>query len=241
MSISGAVSGSIGTRVGELETRSIERRAGWPPCGRHHRRLTKAGGSGREHGTSLIEVLVAVLVVSLGVIAMAGAMVASGRLGKASEYRAAASLLTADIADRITANLCAMPGRCANGPPAGAPSSYDQITAFLVPAPAPVPAGAEPPCALATRCTPTEMAAIDLAQWNRAVHDAVPNGMGYVRYDPIGNAIDLWVAWLDPAALSTSDFDRIEGTNNATGRARCPPGFAGAAPQPRCTYLRVAL
>lgn len=198
----------------------------------------------RQRGVSLIEVLVAILIVSMGVMAMAGLLAASTRLGKASEYRATASLLAADIADRMKANICGARGRfvspsgatvCGTAPAAG---SYDQTTAFVIPAPAP---GADPACAVAKACTPAEMAALDLAQWNRAVYYGLPNGMGYVKFDAAGTAVDVWVAWLDPNASSGTDYDAVETRDLASNRYLCPPTFRGTTPKPRCVYVRVAL
>ena len=58
----------------------------------------------RAGGVSLIEVLVALLVVSLGILAMSGLLTNSTRYGKTSEFRAVATLLANDIADRMRAN-----------------------------------------------------------------------------------------------------------------------------------------
>jgi type IV pilus assembly protein PilV len=201
-------------------------------------------GVAGQRGASLIEVLVAILIVSMGVMAMAGLLAASTRLGKASEYRATASLLAADIADRMKANICGARGSyvnaggttvCGTAPATG---SYDQTTAFSIPAPTP---GADPACAVANACTPAEMAALDLAQWNRAVNTGLPNGMGYVQYDAAGIAVDVWVAWLDPNASSSADYDTIESKDLVSNRFLCPPGFRATSPKPRCVYLRVAL
>ena len=64
-----------------------------------------------QRGASLIEVLVAILIVSMGVIAMGGLLASSSRLGKASESRAIAGLLAADLADRVKANACGLTGQ----------------------------------------------------------------------------------------------------------------------------------
>ena len=55
-------------------------------------------------GFSLVEVLVAMFVVAMGILALAGLLQASTRYSKMSELRSTATLLANDIADRIRAN-----------------------------------------------------------------------------------------------------------------------------------------
>ncbi|WP_259373644.1 type IV pilus modification protein PilV [Ideonella aquatica] len=181
----------------------------------------------RQRGASLIEVLVSILVVSLGVVAMGGLLASATRLGKASEIRAVASLMASDIADRMKANVGAARA-----------SMYDHTDAFVSPPPEPALVN----CALPLNCQPQELANQDMAQWRRALLHALPSGTGYVRYDAgaqdaAGGAVDVWVAWLDPSALSVGAFQDIDSLN----AKNCPPGFRDINPQPRCMYFRVAL
>jgi type IV pilus assembly protein PilV len=69
--------------------------------------MTRRVVTRRQAGVALVEVLVAMLVVSVGVLAMAGLLATASRYGKTSEYRAVATLLAADMADRIRANKSA--------------------------------------------------------------------------------------------------------------------------------------
>ena len=177
----------------------------------------------RQAGISLIEVLVAILIVSLGIISMAALLATSTRLGKASEFRSVAGLLAQDMADRIKANI----------EPAVAPNYYDLTANFAVLANAPANAAA---CAVAKGCTTAELAAIDLAQWRQALFYGLPNGTGYIQYDAVGRAVDLWVAWLDPSALSTG-ADEFKDLDDKS----CPKAFQGNALRPRCMYFRVGL
>ena len=204
-----------------------------------------------QRGASMIEVLVSIVIVTLGVISMAGLITTATRLSKASEMRAIASLMAADIADRMRANVCGVTGmyvyqpvpaaagttHC-NGVPAA--NSYQLTTAFSVLNAAPPDAATN--CSGHTvSCTPAQMAAFDLAQWRQALYFGLPNGMGYISYDAgavgAGGAVDVWVTWLDPTALSTDEFADLDNGNAKL----CPPGFRGVNPQPRCMYFRVAL
>ena len=70
--------------------------------------MMRGKGVRRPAGVALVEVLVAMLVVSVGVLAMAGLLATASRYGKTTEFRAVATLLAADMADRIRANKAAL-------------------------------------------------------------------------------------------------------------------------------------
>jgi type IV pilus assembly protein PilV len=65
---------------------------------------------GRQGGTSLIEVLIAIVVLSLGVLGVAGMQAAGLRASYGASYRAQAAFLTQDILDRMRGN----PGQAKN-------------------------------------------------------------------------------------------------------------------------------
>jgi type IV pilus assembly protein PilV len=177
-----------------------------------------------QQGVSLIEILVALLVVSLGVLALAGLLGTASRYGKTSEFRSIATLQASDISDRMRANL------------AGANlGSYALINEALRDA-APPPA---PACANAKVCLPEEMAAQDLAAWQAALFAGLPQGTGHVAYNPGNRTADVWVMWRDPSAVSGAEY--LNASDN--GRSACPPGFAAAdgKDKPRCMFFRVGL
>lgn len=191
----------------------------------------------RLRGVSLIEVLVAMLVVSLGVLAMGGLLATASRYGKTSEYRAVATLLAQDMADRIRANKAAF-----TDSDVGALDSYDLVAGYDTWADEPAgPAD----CANVSDCGPDEIAAQDRAEWSQAVFNALPGGAGLVQVSepspPVGGGAgadpkrgfvaDIWVAWLDPDADSSEPTTEIE----------CPPAFRDQSPQPRCAFFRIGL
>ena len=162
-----------------------------------------------------------------------------------------AALLAADIADRMKANVCGVVGYIAddakNTRQAVAPNclttdtpSYDMTTAFSVLSSAP-PNAAKDCGVKGAGCTAQQMAAYDLAKWSQTLYYGLPNGIGYVHYDSgatgAGGAVDVWVTWLDPAALSDGIYQDIDNKNTKN----CPPGFQSVTPQPRCMYFRVGL
>jgi type IV pilus assembly protein PilV len=100
-------------------------------------------------GFSLIEPLVALVVLSIGLIGTAGMLFTSLRGNAEALRRAAAVNLAADLAERIRMNPLARDAWSATG-------------------------GLEPDCN-ASACSAADRAAHDLATWQSAVHRALPS------------------------------------------------------------------
>ncbi|MBP6336623.1 MAG: type IV pilus modification protein PilV [Vitreoscilla sp.] len=176
-----------------------------------------------QRGASLIEVLVSILIVSVGIVSLAGLLAKSTQLAKASEFRSVAGLLAADMADRVKANI-----------PAVTAGTYDMTPAALQAA---APGNAATACiSAAAACTSAQMAAYDLSQWQQTLFNGLPNGTGYLQYDAVGQAVDLWLAWLDPTALAVGNDEEYK---NLT--SNCPAAFQALDPRPSCMYFRVGL
>ena len=132
-----------------------------------NRLYRKPGRKTGSRGFTLIEILVAVTILSIGLLGLAGLQTTALRNNQASLMRTQASLLAYDMADRMRANLSAV----------GA-GSYDSGT--TTPA---VTSG----CSSLTGCDTTAMAANDLAEWNAAVAAALPSGESYLCIDSTPN------------------------------------------------------
>lgn len=175
-----------------------------------------------QRGASLIEVLVAILIVSLGLLALAGLLNVSGRVAKTSEFRATAAQLAADMVDRMRANReGATAGNYSQAPTALRTGKASQVS-----------------CAVATNCTALEIANQDKAEWNTLLFNALPGGTGYIDYTGTGGTGDLWIIWTDPNALnetSSSDNRLIYGTANG-----CPGSFSSSTTV-SCMYFRLGL
>jgi type IV pilus assembly protein PilV len=178
-----------------------------------------------QQGATLIEVLVAMLVVSFGVLALTGMLAAASRFGKTSEFRSMATLLASDITDRMRANK-----------PAVGLGDYDLLDGYDPPDSPPV----IPKCDDLNKCSATELAAIDMAEWAQAMYYSLPGGQGYIVVDGSVNppvAADVWVAWMDPSAV------KEETAGDSGNHQECPGPFRldDAKLQPRCMYFRVSL
>lgn len=180
----------------------------------------------RLRGATLIEVLVSVVIASVGLLAMAGISAAALKYSKFSQHRASASLLAGEIAERMRANAYAAD---ALGNYRFQQSMADQVNLGAEPVPA---------CqAAAEVCTPAQMAAADLWQWRANVRDQLPGGAVAVAPDTaVARSVDVWVAWRDAGLASDAEIVR-------TGGAReCPLSLETSAdPNVRCLHLRVRL
>lgn len=106
-------------------------------------------------GFTLIEVLVTVVVVSIGLLGLAGLQINGLRANVSSEARSKATLLASDIIERMRAN-----------PLGVANNDYANIdTAGIGCNATPDPFCSNTSSAVAASCTPTEMAAFDAWVW----------------------------------------------------------------------------
>lgn len=113
----------------------------------------------RVGGVSLVETLVAVLIVAIGLVGVAGLILKSLRNGHEALLRTQVVNLVTDMEERIRANPVAGAAyECAAYP--GGPSSRNCA-----------PSGLANPGA---NCTSRELAEDDLAQWQSAVRLALP-------------------------------------------------------------------
>jgi len=179
----------------------------------------------RAAGFSLIEVLVAMFVVAMGILALAGLLQASTRYSKMSELRSTATLLANDIADRIRANPIG--GELGIG-------GYDLAERAF---PSPLVA-ARAPCTSNTPCSPGDLARVDLAEWTARVRATLPRGSTWVQFHaghpPAPDSVDVWVGWADPLTLAP-------GISTDRSGIECPAPWKAAEPSVRCVYLQLAL
>jgi type IV pilus assembly protein PilV len=169
---------------------------------------TKSVLCGRQRGFSLIELLVAVLVMGIGVLGVTALQLVSLQNNRAALVRAEAVQLAYDMMDRIRANPEGNPAGAAygglgigDGPP-NPPGSYCRTAA----------------------CTPAQMVAFDQAMWKCMLGSHVdtpvctamfaagllpanpqgdgqqaglPNGDGAIAVNAAG-VIEITVQWRDP-------------------------------------------
>lgn len=193
-----------------------------------HRRIP---GRLQAHGTSLIEVLVALLVMTLGLMAMISLHTAAVRYHKMAEFRSVATQLAEDYGDRMRANLTgARNGNYVRtGGWSATPTKLTDKGVTCV-----------------DNCDSTtlaaEIAASDIAQWFNNAASLLP-GVGLYAQRPTGASgtsmvMDVWITWLDPGA-NTSEA----ATNQLLEAAYvCPQGLGNNLPaEVRCLRYRFTL
>lgn len=142
----------------------------------------------RARGASLIEILVAIVIASLGLLTMVAMQAASLRYTHVSQRRAVATLLAGDLSERALANTV-LPGDLA---------LYQFSQSFS----AQNPQGPVAPAVLcddaALACTQAQMAQFDLYRWRQRVRDLLPEGAVLTQWIPADKQLGLWIAWRDP-------------------------------------------
>ena len=114
----------------------------------------------RARGFSIVEALVALVVLSIGMLGIAALYVESLRAGRSAIYRTQAVNLATDLADRIRANR-------------RGGEDYELAGTAQPPA-----AGTCAPTATddSSDCSPAQLAADDLARWVQAIREQLPGG-----------------------------------------------------------------
>lgn len=161
-----------------------------------------------QRGVSLIEVMMAVLIFSIGLIGLASLMVMSTRSNHAAYLRTQVTFLASNMANRMSAN-----------PEAVWRENYDSQTYPV--------AAASAGCGPGAACNSADLAAYDQQMWSSQLRTFLPNskasidcsGLVNVGYDPTaqlamrppyGGNCKMTISWSEQG---TGDRDH---RNNAT-------------------------
>lgn len=161
-----------------------------------------------QNGVALLEVMIAVLVVSFGLLGVAALQVAGFKSNQTSQLRSTVVAQANDMADRMRANM--------TGVRAG---KYDAITNSVP---------TKPPCAdpftSTGGCSPADLATYDIFAWQTANRSLFPGGGGTVTKGRVvpGTAD----ACTDASVSASGDFTiKILWTEKCTpGEGSCTSG-----------------
>jgi type IV pilus assembly protein PilV len=135
----------------------------------------------RARGFSIVEVLVALVVLATGMLGIASLYVTTLRASGSAISRMQAVNLASDLGDRIRANRTAG-------------EAYEGAAAD--------PADAGACLGTTANCTPEEVAAQDLLLWNAQIADTLPTGAtGTVTVTPEAGGIatyEILLTWTEP-------------------------------------------
>lgn len=151
---------------------------------------------GRVRGFTLIEVLIALVVMSVGMFGIAGLYLHSIQAGRTSIFRHQAVTLAGDVADRIRAN-----------PRAG--ETYES-------------AGKENGCMTGSAdCSPEEMAENDVLAWRAQAASSLPGGEVSITYIESGSAApdeyEVEITWSEPGINTDPSYTLEVPVNNFAG------------------------
>ena len=151
----------------------------------------------RQRGVSLIEVMMAVLIFSIGLLGLAGLMVMATRSNHAAYLRTQVIFLANNMANRMSGN------------PAGVWNGNYNSTAYPV-------AAASAGCGSGAACSPADLATHDQQMWSSQLRTFLPNptakitctGTGTVGYNPTaqinlrppyGGTCSMTIQWAEVA------------------------------------------
>ncbi|MDO8845064.1 MAG: type IV pilus modification protein PilV [Methylicorpusculum sp.] len=141
---------------------------------RHTHFMQKSGGF------TLIEVMIAMVIMAVGLLGLAGLQATGLRNNQSAYNRSQATQLAYDMSDRIRAN------------PISARNFATSVYNTVNPSAAVVKTACN---AVAGTCTPADMAENDLFEWNRNLVATLPSGTGTIQVS--GTVYNITVTWDD--------------------------------------------
>lgn len=133
-------------------------------------------------GFTLLEVLIAIVVVAFGLLGLAGLQLFALKNNQSASARVAATSLASDMIDRMKSNFQGVIAGDYNKP---STADYNTLN----------------PTCNTTGCTPAQLAQHDLSEWRLRVAQALPGGVGIVCVDSTPND----AAPLPPPAATSCD------------------------------------
>lgn len=145
----------------------------------------RSGNMHKGHGFTLLEFLIALLIVSFGLLGIAAIIANSMKSNQSAYARSQAVILAGDIIDRMRANRIAADG--------GAASPYTS------------------PYNLAIGATPSGggIPQSDLTDWRTALAAAFPSGTGSVDVHTTTKKVTVVVQWDDSRGAGGSDTQQF--------------------------------
>lgn len=193
--------------------------------------MIKSAAFHRQRGASMIEVLVAILLVSVGLLGIAGLSGATFSYNKASQMRLTGIALVNDLADRARVNVY---GYDRGGYDIDLSKDFES-TAVVVPD---ANLDLDPSDTVDAATAADALAAADVDQFLRSVRNRLPQGDAVVmsRIGPNNERdLDVWLLWKEP---QTDAADSLFGA----GQGSCPGNLTTEEQAEfSCMYFKVGL
>jgi type IV pilus assembly protein PilV len=179
----------------------------------------------QQRGSSLLEVLISILLMSFGMLALAGMQAYSVAAQKNAANRAIASALATELAEVIRLNPSGLSG-----------GNYD--VALMTTGSPPALA----PCTFPNCTTPALLAAADLTAFQSRVRSLLPlGGVEVSRPGASATQANIWILWEEAGVLDNTrkvsgvDQSAELTSDNCSATAKALPTL------PRCFYMKVQL
>ncbi len=134
----------------------------------------------RQSGFTLLEVLVAILVLSIGLLGLAGLMASSIRNNHSAQQRTQATWLAYDVIDRMRVNR---PAAIASS------NNYD--------------------VALGAASGSAGLAGVDITGWKATLANALPAGDGSVDVDSVTREVTVVIQWNDSRGTGGTNAQQL--------------------------------
>jgi type IV pilus assembly protein PilV len=192
-----------------------------------------------QRGATLIEVLVAIVILAVALFGMAGLTSSAVKYNQFSRMRATGLSLVADYAERARANIAGFAGYAYTT--AYNPSSRSAATSDPTAAPTSCQVDTSTPSSPTNTCG-AAIATYDQSQWLTNVANRLPGGTAYVTTEltpappgvnglPATRVLNIWLIW--SAIREDSGFQQQQ---------LCPSGANISDPgSVNCMYFRITL
>jgi len=124
----------------------------------------------RQRGFTMLEVLIAIMVISIGLLGLAALQMHSLRQGQSAYYRSVATQLAYDMSDRMRGNITGVLANAYNRTGIGT----DYGTAVVN-------------CTTTAGCVAADLARNDAYEWQQLVQTLLPGGEGIICIDSAPN------------------------------------------------------
>jgi type IV pilus assembly protein PilV len=154
----------------------------------------------KQHGFSMLEVLITLVIVAIALLGTAGLQAYAMRMGKSGEFRTQAVFLASDIAERMEANKTAA------------------VAGNYAVAAASSPSAAATDCA-AGACDTGTLASWDISEWENAIIAVgLPQANWQIAQTTAGNpsTYTILIRWTDRSSTKTGSGENFSYTATRT-------------------------
>ena len=135
----------------------------------------------KQHGFSMVEVLVTLVIMAVGLLGLAGMQATSLRNTESAYQRSQAAQMAYDMLDRMRVNAAGVAAGGYNSIDETAPTSYTSCLKADT----------------TSTCTTAQMTAFDDGDWHAKLAAALPLGTGSVAGGGTGSVFTITVRWDD--------------------------------------------